>query len=484
MLKKIQLHPYQNVAIKFIKDLKKCALFLDMGMGKTATTLTAASFLYDDLFINKTLIVAPLKVANNVWHKEALAWEHLKDLKIKVCTGTVNERLAALKSDDFDIYVINIENIQWLINKSGIEWKWDSLVCDESTGFKNFASLRFKSLRKILKHVKNVTLLTGTPSPNGYMDLWSQIFLIDQGQRLGRNITAYRQRFFDKGYTGFGYTLRPGAREQIDDLIKDVCISMDSKDYLDLPEVIPLEHYIDLPPKATEQYKELQKHFLVDLEYECDLKKELTTLRKKTTFDEAKVIEDNARIKEITKEIQIVAASASALENKLMQMCNGAIYDEEKNIHIIHDEKLKALKEIVEENPHENILVSYYYKSDLARIQNYFKTAVVLKTPKHEDDWNAGKIKMLLAQPASAGHGLNLQKGGSMIVWFGLTNNLEHYQQFNKRLGRQGGLTKPVRIIRILAKGCLDHIKVLPSLNGKALTQQQLIDYLKVGLKC
>jgi hypothetical protein len=478
MLKKSDLHNYQNTALEFIKEKKKCALFLDMGMGKTATSLTAISFLYDDFFLDRTLIIAPLKVANNVWHKEAKYWEHLEHLKIKICTGTPKERIAALNSEAH-IHVINIENIQWLIEKSGIKWKWDSLICDESTGFKNHASLRFKKLRKVLKYLKNTILLTGTPSPNGYMDLWSQIFLIDQGQRLGKTITSYRQRFFDKDYNGFSYTLKPGAKEQIDELISDICISMESKDYLELPEVIPLTRYIDLPDKAKEQYKELKKHFILDLEHSEDLHKELKKLKTQKTFDDKKINENNDRIKEIKKEIQIVAASASALENKLLQICNGALYDEDKNIHLIHDEKLKDLKEIVDENPNENILVAYYYQSDLLRIKKYFPKAVKLETAKDEDDWNDNKIKMLIAHPGSAGHGLNLQKGGSIIVWFGLTNNLEHYQQFNKRLGRQGGLTKPVRIIHILAKGYLDNIKVMPSLLGKALSQQQLIEYLK-----
>jgi superfamily II DNA or RNA helicase len=478
MLKKENLHPYQNTAFEFVKEKKKCALFLDMGMGKTATSLTAISYLYDDLFLDKTLIIAPLKVSNNVWHKEALNWEHLKHLNIKICTGTPLERLSALNSDA-DIHVINIENVQWLIEKSSIKWKWDSLICDESTGFKNYASKRFKSLKKILKNLKNVILLTGTPSPNGYMDLWSQIFLIDQGERLGKNITLYRQRFFNKDYTGFNYELKPGAKEEIDELISDICMSMESKDYLQLPEVIPLTRLVDLPDKAKEQYKELKKHFIIDLEHSEDLHKELKNLKKSATFDDNKIKENNDRIKELKKEIQITAASASALENKLLQMCNGAIYDEDKNTHIIHDEKLKDLKEIVEENPGENILVAYHYQSDLLRIKKYFPKAVQLKTAKHEDDWNAGKIKMLIAHPASAGHGLNLQKGGSIIVWFSLTNNLEHYQQFNKRLGRQGGLTKPVRIIHILASNYLDHKKVMPSLQGKALSQQELINYLK-----
>jgi len=439
MRKKSQLYNHQKTTIEIAKDLKKCALFLDMGMGKTATSLTISSFFYDDLFIDKTLIIAPKRVAKSVWHKEAKQWEHLKDLNIKICVGSEKERLAALNSEA-DIYVINKDVIPWLVKN--YKWKWDMVIGDESSMFKTHSSKRVRALRKILKNLKSIILLTGTPSPNGYMDLWSQIFLIDQGERLGKTITGFRQRFFDVDYMGYNYTLKPGAKEQIDNLIKDICVTMSSEDYLDLPEVIPLTEYIELPEDVKKQYKELEKTFLLQLE-----------------------------------KAEITSASAAVLSNKLLQMCNGAIYDEEKNTHEIHDEKIKTLKEIIEDNPNENFLIGYNFKSDLKRIKKAFPKAVELKTTEDEDKWNEGKIKMLLAHPASAGHGLNLQYGGSILIWFGLTWNLEHYQQFNKRLHRPGQ-TKPVRIIHIVAKGCLDE-RVMLALGSKAKTQQDLLDYLK-----
>ena len=478
MLNESDLHPYQVSAIEIIKDLKKCALFLDMGMGKTVSTLTALSYLYDDFFINKTLIIAPLRVANNVWHKEALKWEHLKHLKITICTGSEKQRLESLNSNDCNIYIINKENIHWLIEKSNITWKWDSVIIDESSSFKNHSSLRFQVIKKVTKYINNMVLLTGTPSPNGYMDLWSQLYLLDNGERLGRTITSYRQRFFNKDYMGFGYDLKPQAKKEIDELISDNCISMLSDDYLKLPKLIYLSEFIDLPNKAKEQYKDLKKNFILKLEESENLHKELRKLKKSISFDNNKIDKQNEKIKTLKKEINIVAASASALENKLLQVCNGAVYDESKNIHHIHDEKIKVLKEIIEDNPNDNFLVAYNYQSDLIRIKKAFSKAVHLKTTKDEYNWNKGKIKILVAHPASAGHGLNLQEGGSICVWFGLTHNLEHYQQFHTRLHRQGQ-TKPVRIIHILARNCLDHVKVLPSLQGKALNQQQLLEYLK-----
>jgi len=439
MRKRVQLYDHQKSAIKIAKNLKKCALFLDMGMGKTVTSLTISSFFYDDLLIDKTLIIAPKRVAESVWHKEAEQWEHLKDLNIKVCVGSEKERTLALDSDA-DIHIINKDVIPWLVKTC--KWKWDMVIVDESSTFKNQASKRFKSLRKKLNNIKSIILLTGTPSPNGYMDLWSQMFLIDRGERLGRTITSFRRRFFDSDYMGYKYTLKNGAKEEIDNLIKDVCITMSSEDYLNLPEVMLSSEYVDLPNHASKQYKELEKTFYLELE-----------------------------------KTKITSPSTAVLSNKLLQMCNGAIYDEDKNVHEIHDEKIRTLKEIMEDNPNENFLISYNFKSDLKRIKQAFPCSIELKSAEDEDKWNKGKIKMLLAHPASAGHGLNLQYGGSVLIWFGLTWNLEYYQQFNKRLHRPGQ-NKPVRIVHIIAKGCLDE-GVMSAIKNKAKTQKELLDYLK-----
>jgi len=441
MLKRENLHHYQNSALNVVLNKKKCALFLDMGLGKTTTTLTAIHDLYYNFAVERILIIAPLKVANNVWHKEAQKWEHLQELDIAIATGSVNERLSAINSNK-TITLINKENVPWLIEKC--KWKWDMVVIDESSSFKSARAKRFRALKKVMKYIRSIVLLSGTPSPNGMMDLWSQMYLIDQGERLGRTITNYRQRFFvPDGYMGYNYKLKPGAKEQIMGLIKDVCVTMTAEDYLELPECINVNEFIELPSKAKEQYKELEKEFIISLD-----------------------------------DIDIESPSKATLGNKLLQICNGAVYDAERNVHEIHNEKIERLKEIIEDNPGENFLVAYNYKHDLEKLQKAFPKAVKLETAKQEDDWNKGKIKILLAHPASAGHGLNLQYGGNIIVWYGLTWNLEYYQQFNKRLHRQGQ-KNIVRNIHLIAKGCLDEKVLFFALSGKAKTQKDLIDYLK-----
>ncbi len=441
MLKRENLHHYQNSALDVVLNKKKCALFLDMGLGKTTTTLTAIYDLYYNFSVERILVIAPLKVANNVWHKEAQKWEHLQELDIAIATGSVNERLSAINSNK-TITLINKENVPWLIEKC--KWKWDMVVIDESSSFKSAKAKRFRALKKVMKYIRSIVLLSGTPSPNGMMDLWSQMYLIDQGERLGRTITNYRQRFFvPDGYMGYNYKLKPGAKEQIMELIKDVCVTMTAEDYLELPECINVNEFIELPDKAKQQYKELEKEFIISLD-----------------------------------DIDIESPSKAALGNKLLQICNGSVYDAERNVHEIHNEKIERLKEIIEDNPGENFLVAYNYKHDLEKLQKAFPKAVKLETAKQEDDWNKGKIKILLAHPASAGHGLNLQYGGNVIIWYGLTWNLEYYQQFNKRLHRQGQ-KNIVRNIHLIAKGCLDEKVLFFALSGKAKTQKDLIDYLK-----
>jgi SNF2 family DNA or RNA helicase len=448
MLDRKDLHHYQEDALEFIKEKKRCSLMLDMGLGKTTTSLTASSCFLDDFFINKTLVIAPLRVANTVWKQEAEKWKHLLGLRVVVCTGSAAERRQRVNSDA-DIYVINAENVQWLVDTVKSKWKWDMLIIDEASKFKNPRAKRFRALKKILKYTKSIVELTGTPSPNGYMDLWSQIYLLDQGERLGRTITSYRQRFFDQdGYRGYSYKLKPGAEEEIKELIKDICITMKSEDYLELPDRINITQYIEFPKDISKKYKEFEKEFVLEL-----------------------------------TEKDITSPSTATLTNKLLQICNGAIYDEDKNVHILHDEKIQALKDIIEDNPTENILVAYNYKSDLERLKKAFPKAVTLSKEGTElEEWNKGNISMLLAHPMSAGHGINAQYGGSVIIWFGLTWSLEHYQQFNARLHRQGQ-TKPVRIIHIVAQNAMDE-RVLKALNSKAKTQEELMKYLKHEIKC
>lgn len=437
------LHKYQKRAIEFINTKKRCALFLDMGLGKSVTALTAASNALDSFDVNKVLIIAPLRVANTVWKQESRRWEHLSHLNFSIVTGPRENRIKELNKES-DVYVMNQENTQWLVEHY-IETKrpfpFDFIIIDESSSFKNPSSKRFKSLKKILKFTKYMVLLTGTPSPNGYLDLWSQMFLIDQGKSLGTTFTKYKELYFSPDYFGYNFDIKDFAISKIETLMKPHVISLQAKDYLELPNKINLIEYVDLPAKILKQYKSFKKTLVAEL--------------------------DNN---------QITAINSAALVNKLLQMSNGFMYDEEKTAYEIHSMKLDALDEIIQSNPNENILVAYSYKMDLARLQARFPEAVKLDGLKQVEDWNNNKIKLLLANPASAAMGLNLQHGGSIIVWFGLTWSLELYQQFNARLHRQGQ-TKPVRVIHIISKGTVDE-EVLSALDSKDLSQSRLLSVL------
>ena len=444
MLSRDNLHDYQKRAVDFVKDKKRCLLMLDLGLGKTTSTLTAITDLLDGFVADRVLVVAPLRVANSVWKQETAKWSHLNDLRVSVCTGSQKERIGALYKTA-DVYVINRENVPWLVEFYGNKWPFDVLIIDESTSFKNHASKRFKALKKVLPMTEYCVLLTGTPSPNGLMDLWAQMYLVDFGERLGRTITAFRSRFFKQDFFGFGYELASGADKKIHELIADKCLSMSAKDYLELPERIDLVERVTLPAKVLDAYQKFEKDLFAELPDGEELE----------------------------------ALNAASLANKLLQWCNGATYtDENKNWSVVHDEKLNALKELVEEND-EPMLVAYNYKTDLARIVEAFPDAVVLdKNPETIERWNKGEIKMLLAHPASAGHGLNLQQGGSLCVWFGLNWSLELYQQFNARLYRQGQ-TKPVRVVHIVAESCIDE-RVMLAIKSKGLTQEALLSAIKV----
>ncbi len=438
------LHNYQERAIKFIKSTERCALFLDMGLGKSAITLTAISDLQDQMEIHKALVIAPLRVANSVWDHEAKLWKHLRHLKVQVCTGTERERLTNLHRDSH-IYTINRENVPWLVKQYGKKWPFDCVIIDESSSFKSPASQRFKALKKILPFTNYMVLLTGTPVPNGLLDIWSQIYLLDGGTALGRTMTAYKQRFFEADYMGYKYTPRAGADTLIHTAIASKVLSMKAEDYLELPDRIDINEIVDLPIKVKEAYDEFEKNLLLELE--------------------------NGDVVE--------AVSAAVLANKLLQNSSGAIYtDAHKNWVEIHTVKLDALAELIEQNQGENILVAYNFKTDLERLQLRFPKAQVLdKNPNTVIRWNNGEIPLLLAHPASSSHGLNLQHGGTMIVWFCLSWSLEYYQQFNGRLHRQGQ-SKPVRIIHIVARGTIDE-RIVRVLNEKGITQDGLLKALK-----
>ncbi|HMU87323.1 MAG TPA: DEAD/DEAH box helicase [Agitococcus sp.] len=438
------LHPYQHRMIDFIYNTPKCAVWAGLGLGKTVTTLTAITDLLDSFSVSKVLIIAPLRVANSVWHTESKRWTHTKDLTFSIVTGSEKERISALFKSA-DIYVINRENVQWLVEHYKTKWPYDLVVIDESSSFKSASSQRFKALKKVRTLTDRMVQLTGTPSPNGLIDVWSQMFLLDGGERLGKTMSAYKMRFFEAGYNGYSFKPVKNADKIIHKLIDDIVISLNVDDYLEMPERIDTVMRVNIPPARLAEYKQLERDFIMQI-----------------------------------NDTEIVAYNAATLAGKLLQYCNGAMYtDELKNWTEIHTAKLDALDEILEDNQDENLLIAYNYKTDLIRLKARYPDAVVLDNdPDIITRWNNGNIKMLLAHPASAGHGLNLQHGGSIIVWFGLNWSLELYQQFNGRLHRQGQ-TKPVRIVHIVADGCIDD-KVMRAIENKAQTQDELLNALKL----
>lgn len=404
--------------------------------------------LFDSFEIHKVLIIAPLRVARNTWSAEIEKWEHLKDLKYSKVVGTENERISALKKQ-VDIYIINRENIQWLVEKSGVPFDFDMLVVDELSSFKNWQSKRFRSLMKVRPKVKRIVGLTGTPSSNGLMDLWAEFRILDMGERLGRFITHYRNKFFDpnkrNGQMIFSYKPKAGAEDEIYRLISDITISMKSTDYLKMPECIINEVLVTLSEKEQKSYDSFKKDLVLSLKGE-----------------------------------EIDAANAAALSNKLCQMANGAVYGEDKRVFEIHDKKLDSLEDLIESANGKPVLVAYWFKHDLERIKKRFKVREI-KTSADIKDWNNGEIEVALIHPASAGHGLNLQEGGSTLIWFGLTWSLELYQQTNARLWRQGQ-NETVVIHHIIAKGTIDE-DIIKALKRKEKVQSDLIDAVKAKLK-
>ena len=438
------LHPYQTKTIEFIKKRKRCGLALFMGAGKTTITLTAVSDLSDGMMVNKILVVAPLRVANTVWKQEAANWKHLKHLEISVCTGNEKQRLASLHRKA-DIYVINRENMVWLTTIYKKRFPFDCVVLDESHSFKSADSKRFKALKKVSHEINYIVLLSGTPAPNGLLDLWSQQYLIDFGMTLGRTITAYKQRFFDTDYMGYNFTPKLGAHEHIHKLITPHWLSMVAEDYITLPDRIDIVISIPLQPDALKLYKQFEK-------------------------DMYTALPDNEEVEALT---------AASLAGKLLQLANGSVYvDDKKNYSTIHDAKLDALQEIIEDNAGEPILVAYNYKHDLIRLKAKFPQAVVLDTSSAMiEKWNRGEIPLLLTHPQSSSLGLNLAQGGCIAVWFGLNWGLELYLQWNARLHRQGQ-TRPVRIIHLVAEKTIDE-RVMSVIQNKDATQNELLEALK-----
>lgn len=447
-------HDYQKYSIEFVKTHPIAALLLSMGLGKTSTTLTALDdLLFDSFEIHKVLVIAPLRVTK-VWLDEVKKWNHLNYLRCSLVAGTEQERKRALWANA-DIYIINRENVQWLIDESGIQFDFDTLVVDELSSFKNFKTKRFKSLMKVRPMVKRVIGLTGTPTSNGLMDLWSEFKLLDQGKRLGRFITNYRDQYFrpDKrnGQVVFSYKPLPFAEDAIYDKISDITISMKANDYLNMPELISNHIEVEMSEKEMKVYQELKQELVI------------------TLGDE-----------------DVTASNAASLSNKLTQMANGAIYLDNHESAIIHDRKLDTLEDLIEAQCDKPVLVAYWFKHDLDRIKNRLEELKVnfkeIKTEASIEDWNKGNIEVGLIHPASAGHGLNLQEGGSTLIWFGLTWSLELYEQTNARLYRQGQKDRCVVIEHIVTKGTIDE-QIIKALEEKDKSQSRLIDAVKANLR-
>ena len=446
---KFKPHTYQKQMIDYIESHPVSALFLDMGLGKTVIALTAIlNLLFDSFQVRKVLVIAPLRVARDTWPDEIEKWEHLKLLNYSVVVGSAKERLKALE-EDADIYIINRENVTWLIEKSGHPFDYDMVVIDELSSFKSHQSKRFKSLLKVRPFIKRMVGLTGTPSSNGLMDLWAQFRILDKGERLGRFITHYRQRYFDpdkrNGMVIYSYKPKPGAEDAIYKQIEDITVSMKAEDYLEMPDLISNEVTVKLTDKERALYEELKKEMVLEI-----------------------------------KDQAIDAINAASLSNKLLQMASGAVYDDQQESVRIHDRKLDVLEDLVEASNGKPVLITYWFKHDLDPIQKRVG-ATLLKSQEDFRNWNQGKIPVALIHPASAGHGLNLQAGGSILVWYSLTWSLELYQQTNARLYRQGQ-KESVVIHHLITEQTIDE-DVMKALKRKDDSQTALLEAVKAELE-
>ena len=449
-----QPYAYQQHATEHIIGNPAAGLFLDMGLGKTVSTLTAIDKLMnEDLEVNKVLVIAPKRVAEDTWITEKDKWDHLRHLKLSLVLGTEKQRKQALAAKA-DIYVINRENVVWLVAMYSNKFPFDMVVIDELSSFKSAKAQRFKALRQVRPLMTRVVGLTGTPAPNSLIDLWPQLYLLDQGQRLGKTITSYREKYFrpvsSNGNVVYKYGLKKDTQPQeIYSLIGDICISMKAKDYLQLPERISRMVPVVLHDGLLKKYQEFEREQVLAL------------------------VEGG----------EISAMNAAALNTKLLQFANGAVYDDSRNYHEIHDEKLDALEEIIENANGTPVLIFYSYRHDVERIKTKLKKyhPEELAGSDHIKQWNEGKVSVMLAHPASAGHGLNMQAGGNIIVWFGLSWSLELYQQANARLDRQGQ-TKPVIVHHLVAKGTMDE-DVVKALESKAAGQDALMEAVKARIK-
>lgn len=472
MLTENNLHNYQRACVEHIITHPFCGVFLDMGLGKTVSTLTAVNYLMNDYCeINSVLVIAPKRVAESVWQEEAEKWDHLKHLRFSKIIGSAKQRINAVMNTKADIYIISRDNVAWLCALyGGGKLPFDMVVIDELSSFKSYKSERFKALRGARPYLKRLVGLTGTPAPNGLIDLWPQIYLMDRGERLEKTISRYREKYFRPGQTNghvvYSYDLMSDSEYLIHKKIEDICISMKANDYLEMPE--RTDNYIKLkmPEQIKKQYDDFEKNKVLDL------------------FKPEQEYLDNAD-KWVDKPVEINAVNAAALSNKLLQFANGAVYGSDeavRKVYPVHDIKLEALKEIIEDANGQSVLVAWTFQFDRDRIMDYLKKYKPreLKTNKDIEDWNAGKIQVMLAHPASAGHGLNLQAGGNLIVWFGQTWSLELYQQFNARLYRQGQKNRVI-INHLILQGTHDE-DVIRALKNKDKKQNALMDSIKAKI--
>lgn len=446
-------HTYQTRLKDFIIDNRYAFLIVDMGLGKTVTTLTAVRELLEDyLEAERVLVIAPKSVAENTWTSECAKWDHLAHLRVSVVMGDERHRIKALETPA-DLYVINRDNVVWLTEHYGAQWPFDTVVIDESSSFKTPQARRFKALRKVRPMIRRMVLLTGTPSPNGHMDLWSQMWLIDMGQRLGRTLTSYRSKYFrpgrSNGHTVYNWILNPGASAAIGELMADVTVSLKAEDWIEVPDLIETDVRIALSPKELQQYK---------------------------IFERDQVMSVGSA--------DIVAITAAALATKLLQFTGGAMYaetpDGRETYVKVSDAKLRALEDIIEAADGDPVLVFYQYRHELERLQEYFKAlhpVTFSGEPEILKEWNEGRIPLLLCQPASVQYGLNMQAGGHIIVWYTPTWNLEQYQQANARLHRQGQ-GRPVICYRLICDGTIDD-KVVGALKGKDTAQERLLRLIR-----
>ncbi|MDT2295627.1 DEAD/DEAH box helicase, partial [Paenibacillus larvae] len=452
---KYKPHQYQEYATQRIIETPYIALFLEMGLGKTVSTLTAIDLLLHDYFdIDKVLVIAPLRVAEDTWSREVEKWDHLQHLKISKVLGSAAQRRKAL-SAKADIYVINRENVEWLVSELGNSWDFDTVVIDEISSFKNHQSKRFRALRRVRPMIKRVIGLTGTPAPNSLMDLWAPIYLLDQGERLGKTITGFRDQYFvpgeRSGHIVYKWHEKKEAEQRIYGAIKDIAVSMKAEDWLKLPERIDRTVPIRLSEKAAQLYKKLEKELLLE-------------------FVDA----------------DVVATTAAALSNKLLQMASGAVYDEERGVKEIHEAKLDALEDILEASQGKPVMVFYNYKHSLQRVQQRFPQARILRKGKEgvQDitDWNTNKIPLLLLHPKSAGHGLNLQESNCQtVIWFDQIWSLEEFQQANARVYRQGQ-TRKIVVMQLVAEGTMDE-EVVEAIDKKATGQEELMQAVKARIE-